>query len=151
MLSREPKTVCFGLAGFAGGSALGYLALPVCFQQGLQGLDAGGETGSAVCVGDVAALGEGLHRGGVGLDIRVLRQDPGHPVKGPVSLQPQAVGVVDEGIPGQTCGGLICLAEAAVDYEKPPAGLYRTLSLFGFYGGVTVYYPAPLSVQTELL
>ena len=86
-------------------------------------------------VGDVVVVEDGLLPPGEGL----VRDDADVP------------GVIDQGIPGDARGGLIGLAEAAVDDDQLAAALDGALPLLGLHGDVAVDDVAVGSLQTELL
>ena len=59
-------------------------------------------------------------------------------VKGLVLGQGQVVGIINQGIPGDSGPGLVRLRQASVNDEKLPSRLYRRLSLLDFNGHVAV-------------
>ena len=64
---------------------------------------------------------------------------------------PEAVGGIDQRIPGDAGGGLIRLAESAVDDDQLPAGLQGALPLLRLHGHVPVDDVAVVPLQAELL
>lgn len=72
---------------------------------------------------DHQAVAGGLENGGGGQDVLVLLNGRLDAAEGFVGDQPQAVGGIDQGVAGDAGGGVIGLAEAAVDDDeggRPP-------------------------------
>ena len=107
-------------------------------QQGLQILHLALQLAADVGLGDLHALLQPLEHHRVGVDVAVDPQGLLLAREGLVGDDAEAGGVEDQGVPGDAGGGLVGLAEAAVDDNELAAGLEGALPLLGLDGDVAV-------------
>jgi len=106
---------------------------------------------AVICFGNLhAGIHPFEHHGVIG-DIIVIEQGFLTANKGLMRDDADIVGVEDQGIAGDTGGGLIGLAEAAVDYDQLTVALDGAFTLLGLDGNMTVDDVAVGAFQTEFL
>ena len=124
---------------------------PVCAQKPAQIVDPGPDLLPLIGVGNLHAAVQALeNRGGVG-HIEVLPHGPLFSGKGLVGNDLEAIGVEGQRISSDAAGGLISLAEAAVNDDQPASSLDGAFPLPGLDGDMAVNDVAVPALQAELL
>ena len=117
---------------------LGDRAALIGLQQCLQVVDLLFQLAAHVGPGDAEAGLHALEDLRLGDDVGVIPHGVGVTGEGLVGHDADAAGVVNEGITADAGGGLVSLAEAAVDDDQLAAALEGAFALFGLDGDMAV-------------